>query len=368
MLLSVKTTQRGFIVPLLLALIAVLLIGGGAYVYVQFKNFNPSATDLPLTQATSTSQTSNWKTYTNYAFGFSIQLPSNNNVYTCEGDLSQPQFANEKSYRVFILENPSDVDLIKSCDYSKHTNLAIYVRRSSPGEYSDLVENWKKSYGDGKYVTVTEVSFAGHDAVLNTKVESPNNYNPYKEMAINGGTYLYIIDLYKKSDSLEKILATFKVIQAKDKLSDWQTLKSNDLGIEVKFPNDYRSNTINSKLVAASELTIYPVPQPIEFGPRVVVSRNSDHITANTNVDTYADSIFINDKNKSVRERGYTTINGTKWVKIRYLDVSGAGPEMTYVNYFAIKNGYMYTINYNETSQVNNDNFEKIVGTIIFNP
>ena len=71
------------------------------------------------------------------------------------------------------------------------------------------------------------------------------------------------------------------------------------------------------------------------------------------------------DKNKSVKERGYATINGTKWVKIRYLDISGAGPEATYVNYFAIKNGYMYTISYNEASKIDIDNFEKIVGTIL---
>ncbi|MCR4276433.1 MAG: hypothetical protein NUV90_03545 [Candidatus Parcubacteria bacterium] len=46
-----KTKQKGFISPLLLALIAVLLIGGGVYAYVQ----NKQAT--PITQ-TSNSQTS----------------------------------------------------------------------------------------------------------------------------------------------------------------------------------------------------------------------------------------------------------------------------------------------------------------------
>ncbi len=364
-----KNTQKGFIMPVILILVALLVIGGGAYMYTQNKQGNQPEAVSQTTDTTSTVQTANLKTYTNSAFGFSVKLPTNNNVYTCEDTSSRPTVANEKSYRVFILENPSDIDLMKSCDYSeraKYNNLYISASRSTPGAYSDLVANWKKGYGDGKYVTLEQTTFAGHEALIKTKVEGPNNDNLYKEVVVNGGTYSYDLSFAKKSDSLEKILATFQVIAVKDTLSDWQTLKSNDLGIEIKFPNDYRSNTVNSKLVAASDLTIYPVPQPIEFGPRLVVSRNSDHITANTNVDTWVDNIFSTDKSKSVKERGYTTINGTKWVKVKYLDVSGAGPEMTYVNYFVIKNGYMYTINYNETSQINTDNFEKIVGTITF--
>ncbi len=364
-----KNTQKGFIMPVILILVALLVIGGGAYMYTQNKQGNQPEAVSQTIDTGSTVQTANLKTYTNSAFGFSVKLPTNNNVYTCEDTSSRPTVANEKSYRVFILENPSDIDLMKSCDYSeraKYNNLYISASRSTPGAYSDLVANWKKGYGDGKYVTLEQTTFAGHEALIKTKVEGPNNDNLYKEVVVNGGTYSYDLSFAKKSDSLEKILATFQVIAVKDTLSDWQTLKSNDLGIEIKFPNDYRSNTVNSKLVAASDLTIYPVPQPIEFGPRLVVSRNSDHITANTNVDTWVDNIFSTDKSKSVKERGYTTINGTKWVKVKYLDVSGAGPEMTYVNYFVIKNGYMYTINYNETSQINIDNFEKIVGTITF--
>lgn len=56
--------KKGFISPLLLALIAVILIGGGAYVYVQAtKQGTPPVT--PTTQTTSTAQTSEWKIYTN---------------------------------------------------------------------------------------------------------------------------------------------------------------------------------------------------------------------------------------------------------------------------------------------------------------
>ena len=66
-----KTSQKGFISPLLLALIAVLVIGGGAYVYVEKKQGN-----RPMAQ-TSNSQMADWKTYANSLYGFSFRYPSN---------------------------------------------------------------------------------------------------------------------------------------------------------------------------------------------------------------------------------------------------------------------------------------------------
>ncbi len=70
-----KTLHKGFIAPLLLALIALLLIGGGAYVYVHNKQANQSAIVSQTAQATSTAQTSDLKTYTNTKYGFSFQYP-----------------------------------------------------------------------------------------------------------------------------------------------------------------------------------------------------------------------------------------------------------------------------------------------------
>jgi hypothetical protein len=51
-----ETSQKGFISPLLLTLIA-LLLAGGAYVYVQNKQVNQSSTTKQTTEATSTALT-----------------------------------------------------------------------------------------------------------------------------------------------------------------------------------------------------------------------------------------------------------------------------------------------------------------------
>src|ERR1035437_6044988 len=47
-----KNQQRGFIVPLLLAIIAVLLVGGGIYVYTQNKQPAQAVTESPSVQPT----------------------------------------------------------------------------------------------------------------------------------------------------------------------------------------------------------------------------------------------------------------------------------------------------------------------------
>ncbi|MCR4285343.1 MAG: hypothetical protein NUW00_00440 [Candidatus Kaiserbacteria bacterium] len=49
-----KNSHKGFISPLLLALVTILLIGGGAYVYVQNKQASQSAVISPSVQSTST--------------------------------------------------------------------------------------------------------------------------------------------------------------------------------------------------------------------------------------------------------------------------------------------------------------------------
>jgi hypothetical protein len=57
-----KTSQKGFIAPLIL-IIALLVLGGGAYVYTQQKPINPPVTEnVALPQATSISATSNQTT------------------------------------------------------------------------------------------------------------------------------------------------------------------------------------------------------------------------------------------------------------------------------------------------------------------
>jgi hypothetical protein len=74
--------HKGFIAPLFLALIAILLIGGGVYVFIQTKPTSQEVTENPTpAQTTPPTQTSNsqmadWKTYTNTQYSFTFKYPS----------------------------------------------------------------------------------------------------------------------------------------------------------------------------------------------------------------------------------------------------------------------------------------------------
>lgn len=74
-----KNIQRGFIVPLLLLVIAVLLVGGGAYVFTQNKEASPAVSgNVELPQATATEQTTTVTTQTTSATQPSVTVLSPN--------------------------------------------------------------------------------------------------------------------------------------------------------------------------------------------------------------------------------------------------------------------------------------------------
>jgi uncharacterized protein (UPF0333 family) len=62
-----KNLHKGFISPLLLAIIAVLFIGGGAYVYMQNKQANQPTAMTLTTQASSTTQATASQAVKNYS-------------------------------------------------------------------------------------------------------------------------------------------------------------------------------------------------------------------------------------------------------------------------------------------------------------
>ena len=74
-----KNSKRGFIPIVLLIIIVASAIGGGSYYYSQKA---PSEEVETNTQATTT-QTTEWKTYTNSQYGFSLKYPNTSKkIYT----------------------------------------------------------------------------------------------------------------------------------------------------------------------------------------------------------------------------------------------------------------------------------------------
>ena len=62
-------SRQGFVIPLIIAIIAVLIIGAGVYL-----------TDHKKVEAPAIVGTSDWKTYTNIQYGFSVNYPNITNI------------------------------------------------------------------------------------------------------------------------------------------------------------------------------------------------------------------------------------------------------------------------------------------------
>lgn len=71
-------SQKGFVIPLIITIVAILAIGGGLYYYANnnepFEVFRVNPNEIPL--ATTTDETKDWKTYTNTEYGYSFKYPA----------------------------------------------------------------------------------------------------------------------------------------------------------------------------------------------------------------------------------------------------------------------------------------------------
>ena len=96
-----KNLQKGFVVPLLLGIIALLVIGGGVYIYQNKKAEVPSTNTN--TEVNSENVTSNWKTYTNTKYGFEFQYPPTYTAKTENDSRNTIVFASDElTFGVFI--------------------------------------------------------------------------------------------------------------------------------------------------------------------------------------------------------------------------------------------------------------------------
>ncbi len=112
-----KNQNKGFIVPVLIGIIALLIIGGGVYVYENKKVETPISTDVQGQQSNQNQQptgqntvvtpvtqnkppqisTSNWKTYTDSTSGFSLKYPTGWQVLPSVGTLTRIAFGQAKN-------------------------------------------------------------------------------------------------------------------------------------------------------------------------------------------------------------------------------------------------------------------------------
>ncbi len=144
----------------------------------------------------------------------------------------------------------------------------------------------------------------------------------------------------------------------KQTTENWKTYTNTTYRYAIKYPTS--GFDVKDIKGIDGRVDIYPTQQPIEFGPVLSIVTLANETDLEKEIDNFID------EDKLVISKDTIVINGIKWVKLVYEDIGGVGPEFIMVNYFTIKNDYIYRMTYNETSRENNDIFEKMIETILF--
>lgn len=161
-----NTSQKGFIVPLLLVIIALLLVGG-AYVYTQPKQESQSA--KTSTTETSNTQTTDWKTYSNSKLGFEFQYPPSSSSFGTPNPVEKTTMSgpNEqlKNIQNSVLFN-DQLTFISGIQYNRSTGRPMTIDELTLGG-----SNKKQIVVDG--ITGIEVSSSQIGTVIYLPL--PNN-------------------------------------------------------------------------------------------------------------------------------------------------------------------------------------------------
>jgi hypothetical protein len=220
-----KNLQKGFVVPFIVAVVALLVVGGGYYFYSQ-KTKAPAQNNL--------SDISDWKTCTNSQYGFQIKYPN-----SFIGSVSEKAKAGGI---LFYGENPNKLKL-EGYFYNQFNPETLNASSDSTFKKSEISVAGIKSY---KTESISCKMGCG---------SSNNIFIPYKNGAIvvgisRGDGTEKTSELIKITDQenklLDQIISTFKFTDSQgtsDQTKDWKTYTNTPYGFSIKYPNNLHYET-----------------------------------------------------------------------------------------------------------------------------
>lgn len=197
--------QKGFIAPPLLALIAILVLGGGAYVYVQKKQANPPVT------ANSTAQTATWNTHKNTKYNYEIKYPDTwmlDNGAT--GELSAPD-----QPRTHFQYNPNTGGGLH-IDVNPYPHEENRVLCSNLVDCAGKYDSFYRVNDDGTKIERQNIKFSGVDAIQDPKMIQPGGWIHLRTFLFHDNNFIVIdfseqtINFESRKIEYEQILSTFK--------------------------------------------------------------------------------------------------------------------------------------------------------------
>lgn len=211
-----KNTQKGFILPLFI-IIAILVVGGGTYVYV---NKKVAVNFVEQNNASSTDQYSSWKTYKDDKYGFEFKYPNNLSIRTL--NVSGPDGS---------IEHQLYVQGLTGIDIDSSPRLVGVL---SPARNKSNGEGGKDFFNLGKAIFHDNSSSCGSNYQIVTR-------NSYDFSFFSDASCSY-------NSEITEIYSTFKFISQKEitisslRLGDFTTTgiwKTTDYNTGVKYTIDY---------------------------------------------------------------------------------------------------------------------------------
>ena len=239
--------KRGFAIPLVIAIIAILIIGGGAYIYIRNNTEVTQSTadntaNTTVNSNTTTNSSKDWQTYKNSQFNFQVSIPRE---FTIQEN---------KSY-------PASGDVLASFRHSTYDDWSFTIYGPYNNQtYNDIVANFSKIQKDFKQTTITIAGKNSQEFSYNRNgIEAVSIYIP-----TDGDSYIGIDwkasenvsgnnKVQNSKDQLNQILSTFKfvsvnttttstsnisVTQPKTALNT-KTYTSKKGGYTVMYPSNY---------------------------------------------------------------------------------------------------------------------------------
>lgn len=192
-----KNKQKGFIIPLIIVIVALLVVSG-VYIYVNKKVESPTVSNTvspqsnqtaPIVATSDKSLTDNWKTYKNDIYGFEVQYPSN-------GFLTGDNYRFSKDINDYVVEIRIPSPQSFMIEVTSQKNLSDFSKSS--------VALAKQNGG-----ITSNISVAGVPAIkIVNKYQSGDEYRSVLFVKNGNGYYINLIG--PGFDDSEKMLKTFK--------------------------------------------------------------------------------------------------------------------------------------------------------------
>jgi hypothetical protein len=219
-----KNLNKGFVVPLLLGIIAVLVVGGGVYVYKKEKKVDVPVLGTETKSEVSSNDTSNWKTVsgTYKSTNYQVKLPADFKEKSVQASSEwHSKLFENSAYNFSILVEPI-------------ARLSLFSENLPPKTLAQVADVLKNRNSYGSVVAQKEIKVAGIQALLQ------DSYS----LADTGG-FVQLSTVLLSGDN-------FIVLTFSSKQNDWAKVK--DAGfVRERLTQDFRD--LNNQILSTFKFT-----------------------------------------------------------------------------------------------------------------